>query len=99
MKPLINPSDLKRSFTRATKLMQRGLSEERAWKSAQNGRGPWWNSGASHMNEAFDKSFRSEAFLHESHKTDATRVIRRKGVEERPKWTRPLVELRSLAHE
>ena len=47
----------KRSFTRATKLMQRGLSEERAWKSAQNGRGPWWNSGASHMNEAFDKSY------------------------------------------
>jgi RNA-directed DNA polymerase len=47
----------KRSFTRATKLMQRGLSEERAWKSAQNGRGPWWNSGASHMNEAFDISY------------------------------------------
>ena len=47
----------KRSFTRATKLMQRGLSEERAWKSAQNGRGPWWNSGASHMNQAFDISY------------------------------------------
>lgn len=47
----------KRSFTRARKLMQRGLSEERAWKSAQNGRGPWWNAGAPHMNEAFDTSY------------------------------------------
>jgi len=43
----------KRPFTRAKKLMQRGLSEERAWRSALNKRGPWWNSGASHMNQAF----------------------------------------------
>jgi len=41
-----------RPFTRARKLMRLGLSEERAWKSATNGRGPWWNSGASHMNHA-----------------------------------------------
>ena len=47
----------KRSFTRARNLMRRGLPEQRAWKSAQNGRGPWWNSGASHMNDAFRKSF------------------------------------------
>lgn len=47
----------KRTFTRARKLMQRGLSEERAWRSATNGRGPWWNAGASHMNEAFDLSY------------------------------------------
>jgi hypothetical protein len=47
----------KRSFTRARNLMRRGLTEQRAWKSAQNGRGPWWNSGASHMNDAFRKSF------------------------------------------
>ena len=47
----------KRSFTRARNLMRRGLSERRAWSSAQNGRGPWWNSGASHMNDAFRKSF------------------------------------------
>jgi group II intron reverse transcriptase/maturase len=44
----------KRPYTRARKLMQRGLSEERAWISATNGRGPWWNSGASHMNQAID---------------------------------------------
>jgi RNA-directed DNA polymerase len=47
----------KRPFTRARNLMRRGLSELRAWKSAQNGRGPWWNAGASHMNDAFRKSF------------------------------------------
>jgi len=43
----------KRVHTRATKLMQRGLDEKRAWKAATNGRGPWRNSRASHMNQAF----------------------------------------------
>ena len=47
----------KRPYTRAKNLMKRGLTEERAWKSATNGRGPWWNSGASHMNVAFRKSY------------------------------------------
>jgi len=36
--------------------MQRGLDEDRARQSAWNGRGPWWNAGASHMNEAFNKA-------------------------------------------
>ena len=47
----------KRSYTRARNLMKRGLAEERAWRSAANGRGPWWNAGAPHMNQAFPKSF------------------------------------------
>ena len=47
----------KRSLTRALRLMQAGLTEERAWRSASNQRGPWWNAGASHMNAAFKKSF------------------------------------------
>jgi RNA-directed DNA polymerase len=47
----------KRSKTRARKLMQCGLDEVRAWKSATNRRGPWWNSGASHMNQAIPKGF------------------------------------------
>jgi RNA-directed DNA polymerase len=38
-------------------LAGRGLSVERSCKSAWNGRGSWWNSGASHMNEAFPKSY------------------------------------------
>ena len=47
----------KRPYTRAKKLMGRGLPEERAWKSATNGRGPWWNAGASHMNHALPRSY------------------------------------------
>lgn len=47
----------KRPFTRAKNLMKRGLEELRAWKSATNGRGAWWNAGASHLNEAFPKSY------------------------------------------
>ena len=47
----------KRPETRAKELMKRGLEKLRAWKSANNGRGPWWNARASHMNEAFPKSF------------------------------------------
>lgn len=43
----------KRPKTRRKKLIARGLDEERASKSAYNGRGPWWNSGANHMNQAF----------------------------------------------
>lgn len=53
----------KRPYTRARRLIQRGLDEERAWRSATNGRGPWWNAGASHMNEAFPKRFFDELRL------------------------------------
>lgn len=42
--------------TRAKMLMRQGLKEEQAWRSAYNGRGPWWNAGASHMNLAFPKA-------------------------------------------
>jgi group II intron reverse transcriptase/maturase len=43
--------------TRKKRLQARGLDEARAWKSAGNGRGPWWNAGASHMNAAYPKRF------------------------------------------
>ena len=42
----------KRPWTRAKELTRRGLARERAWTSATNGHGPWWNAGASHMNQA-----------------------------------------------
>lgn len=45
----------KRAWTRRNKLMAAGLTEQRAVESAFNSRGPWWNSGASHMNQAFPK--------------------------------------------
>ena len=41
--------------TRAAKLMKRGLDEVRARQGAYNGRGAWWNAGASHMNAAYTK--------------------------------------------
>jgi group II intron reverse transcriptase/maturase len=47
----------KRPVTRNKRLQARGLDKTRAWKSASNGRGPWWNAGASHMNTAYPKSF------------------------------------------
>ncbi len=44
---------MKRGKTRTKRMMERGLGKERAQTSAYNGRGPWWNAGASHMNEAY----------------------------------------------
>ena len=42
----------KRASTRARQMRALGLSAERARRSAGNGRGPWWNAGASHLNQA-----------------------------------------------
>ena len=42
----------KRPRARVKELCRRGLDKVRAGKSAYNGRGPWWNAGASHMNQA-----------------------------------------------
>jgi len=45
----------KRPFTRAKNLMKRGLEASRAWRSATNGRGAWWNSRTPHMHEYYPK--------------------------------------------
>lgn len=45
----------KRVIAKARNLMRLGLDEARAWRSATNGRGAWWNAGASHMNVATPK--------------------------------------------
>ena len=47
----------KRGYTRAQNLMRAGLSHERAWQSATNGHGPWWNGGSSHMHAAYPQSW------------------------------------------
>jgi hypothetical protein len=47
----------KRIATRSKALMKQGLTKQRAGQSATNGRGAWWNAGASHMNLAFPKSY------------------------------------------
>jgi RNA-directed DNA polymerase len=46
----------KRPNTRRKELMRRGMSPDRAATSARNGRGPWWNAGSSHMNQAVPTS-------------------------------------------
>ena len=53
----------KRNWTRAKELIRRGLSQEQAWISATNGRGPWWNAGASHMNRAVPTRYLSQLGL------------------------------------
>jgi RNA-directed DNA polymerase len=42
----------KRRWTRFRELTRRGIAAKRAWVSVTNGHGPWWNAGASHMNQA-----------------------------------------------
>jgi RNA-directed DNA polymerase len=42
----------KKPRTRAGKMVRLGIERGRAFDSAHNGRGPWWNAGASHMNAA-----------------------------------------------
>ena len=47
----------KKTFRRQRGLIERGIASERVWKSSVNGRGAWWNSGTSHMNEALPKRY------------------------------------------
>jgi RNA-directed DNA polymerase len=46
-----------RRATRARKLRALGLDADRARRSASNGHGPWWNAGASHMNQALPAKY------------------------------------------
>ena len=47
----------KRPHTRGKNLVKRGIERQRAYKYAMIGRGPWWHAGATHMHEAFPKSY------------------------------------------
>lgn len=53
----------KRPRTRYKRLIGLGLDPERARRSTGNGRGPWWNAGASHMNQAIPTRMLSEMGL------------------------------------
>jgi RNA-directed DNA polymerase len=53
----------KRPWTRAKRLMQRGLAKAHAFRSAYNSRGPWWNARASHMHLACPASYFSKVGL------------------------------------
>jgi RNA-directed DNA polymerase len=47
----------KRRWTRFKELCRRGIEKVRAAISISNGHGPWWNAGASHMNQAVPASW------------------------------------------
>ena len=47
----------KRGRTRARKLRALGLADDRARVSSGNGHGPWWNAGASHLNQALPAAY------------------------------------------
>jgi RNA-directed DNA polymerase len=53
----------KRSWTRRQRLIALGLDPGRARLSAGNGRGAWWNAGASHMHQAIPTRVLSEIGL------------------------------------
>ena len=46
----------KKPKTRERKMRELGIDSHRAWRSSVNGHGPWFNSGASHLNQAVPKS-------------------------------------------
>jgi hypothetical protein len=50
----------KKPKTKVKNLRKRGLDLARAKLCAGNGRGRWWNSGASRMNQAFSKKYFDE---------------------------------------
>ena len=53
----------KKPKTRAKRLLQLGIDKVRAYESAYNGHGPWWNAGASHMNASIPTKWLSSLGL------------------------------------
>jgi RNA-directed DNA polymerase len=53
----------KRRWARFKELCRRGIGKVRAAISISNKRGPWWNAGASHMNEAVPAAWLSQQGL------------------------------------
>ena len=54
----------RRARTCFKELCRAGLDQKRAGASAYNGHGPWWNAGASHMNQALPtRTLRSAGLL------------------------------------
>ena len=61
----------KRRHTRARELIRLGIDRTRAWLSVSNGRGPWWNAGSSHMNQALPARYFTQlglvSLVHQCH--------------------------------
>jgi RNA-directed DNA polymerase len=74
----------KRATTRFKRLRALGLEKDRAHKSASNGRGAWFNSGASHMNAALPaKSFAAMGLIN---LLEALRLQATQPLEEPPRY-------------
>lgn len=86
---------MKRPWTRLQTLIKRGLSEERAVQSCFNQRGSWWNSGASHMNQAYPKSYFDQLGL-TSLQNELSRYHLCINIENRPVRNRTLGGVRGL---
>ena len=71
----------KRPRVRIKKLRHYGLDADRAAASANNGRGPWWNAGASHMNQAIPTAYLRRlgllSLLEEHQRLKSSKVNRR----------------------
>jgi RNA-directed DNA polymerase len=67
----------KRPRARQRHLRALGLDAERAWRSATNGRGAWWNAGASHLNQALPAAYFTHlglvSLLHEQQRLQCAR--------------------------
>jgi len=63
--------------TRGRRLRALGLDAQRARDSAGNGRGPWWNAGASHLNHALPAAYFTRlglvSLLHEQRRLQCVR--------------------------
>jgi len=59
----------KRPQTRERHLLAQGLDPQRAWRSSVNGRGPWWNAGALHMQQAYPNAWFQRLGLVSIHET------------------------------
>lgn len=46
-----------------------GGEPQRAWRSSVNGRGPWWNAGALHMQQAYPNAWFQRLGLVSIHET------------------------------
>jgi hypothetical protein len=55
--PLSGMAEMEAGRTRYRKLLALGFTKEKERVCAFNGRGPWWNAGAQHLNAALPTSY------------------------------------------
>ena len=88
----------KKPRTRLKKLRQLGLDVDRTKASAYNGRGPWWNAGASHMNQAIPTRMLRRWGLVSFRDEMPVRDARRAPPRDRPAPRRCVLTVKANAH-